>query len=56
MVMARSAARKYERGLRGSGGFLGTRNARLEGLSHFTIENTLLKTTLGVVSDHAPPE
>src|SRR5690349_18113916 len=39
-----------------SGGFLGTRAARFEDLTHFTIENTLLETTLGVVGNHAAPE
>ena len=42
--------------MRSSGRLLGTRDARLENLSDFSIENTLLKTALGVVSDHAPPE
>src|SRR5204863_6145632 len=56
MITLRMAAIQSARGMRSSGRLLGTRDARLENLSDFAIENTLLKTTLGVVSDHAPPE
>src|SRR6186713_489197 len=56
MVMAKSSAAKQVRRRSGSGGFLGTGDARFEDLTNFAIENTLLKTALGVVSDHAPPE
>src|SRR4051812_15029404 len=54
VMTSRAAADARRRRI--SGGFLGTRVARFKDLSHFTIENSLLKTALGVVSDHAPPE
>src|SRR6187455_2291619 len=56
MVTVRMAAIPSVRAMRSSSRLLGTRDARLENLSDFSIENALLKTTLGVVSDHAPPE
>src|SRR6187399_1348816 len=56
IVMLRMAAIPSARAMRSSGRLLGTRDARLEYLSDFSIENALLKTALGVVSDHAPPE
>src|SRR5687767_9185654 len=56
MVMSSAAAMQSPREMRRSGGLLGTRDARLKNLSHFPIENTLLKTALSVVGDHAPPE
>src|SRR4051812_7441688 len=56
MITLRMAAIQNVRGTRRSGRLLGTRDARLEHLSDFAIENTLLKTTLGVVGDHSPPE
>src|SRR6187549_3009087 len=56
MVTVRMAAIPSARARRRSGRLLGTRDARLENLSDFSIENALLKTTLSVVSDHAPPE